>query len=57
MSARLGEITQPTLVPCGDNNHCTPMPVWEELARRIPGAELVVFEDAGELIEIEQPDR
>ncbi|TVT42289.1 alpha/beta fold hydrolase [Amycolatopsis rhizosphaerae] len=55
-SARLGEIVQPTLVLCGDNNHCTPMPVSEELAKGIPGAELVVFTDAGELIEIEKPD-
>ena len=56
-SARLGEISRPTLVLCGDNNHCTPMPVSEELAEGIAGAELVVFEDADELIEIEQPDR
>lgn len=56
-SARLGEIRQPTLVLCGDNNHCTPMPVSEELAKGISGAELIVFPDAGELIEIEHPDR
>jgi pimeloyl-ACP methyl ester carboxylesterase len=55
-SARLGEITQPTLVLCGDNNHCTPMPLSEELAREIPTSELVVFQDAGELIEIEQAE-
>ncbi|WP_194925945.1 alpha/beta fold hydrolase [Catenulispora pinisilvae] len=56
-STRLDEITQPTLVLCGDNNHCTPMPLSEELTRGIPGAELVVFQDAGELIEIEQEQR
>ncbi|WP_329579338.1 alpha/beta hydrolase [Kitasatospora sp. NBC_01250] len=56
-SARLGEITRPTLVLCGDNNHCTPMPLSEELAREIPASELVVFQDAGELIEIEQSER
>ena len=57
VAARLGEIAQPTLVLCGDNNHCTPMPVSEELARGIQSAELVVFEDAGELIEIERAER
>jgi aminoacrylate hydrolase len=56
-SARLDEMTQPTLVLCGDNNHCTPMPLSEELTRGIPAAELVVFQDAGELIEIEQDQR
>lgn len=54
-SARLGEIAQPALVLCGDNNHCTPLPLSEEIAQGIPGAELVVFKDAGELIEIEDP--
>ena len=33
------------------------MPLSEELARAIPGATLTVFDDAGELIELEQPDR
>jgi hypothetical protein len=44
-------------VLCGDDNHCTPMPLSEELAREIPTSESVVFQDAGELIEIEQPER
>jgi pimeloyl-ACP methyl ester carboxylesterase len=54
---RLSGITAPTLVLCGENNFCTPMPLSEELARTIPGARLTVFDDAGELIELEQPDR
>ncbi|MBS2535935.1 hypothetical protein KGQ20_24535 [Catenulispora sp. NF23] len=33
------------------------MPLSEKLTRGIPGAELVVFQDAGELIEIEQDQR
>ncbi len=55
-SNRLQEIKQPTLILCGDNNHCTPLPLSEELAREIPNAELVVFDDAGELIEIEKKE-
>lgn len=54
--ARLGEIDKPTLVLCGEHNACTPLPLSEELARAIPGAELSVIKDAGELIEIEKPE-
>jgi len=54
---RLGEIDAPTLVMCGDNNHCTPRPLAEEITEGIPDAELVIFDDAGELIEIEQAER
>ena len=53
---RLSEISAPTLVLCGEHNFCTPMPLSEELADLIPAATLTVFDDAGELIELEQPD-
>jgi aminoacrylate hydrolase len=52
--SRLGEIKKPTLVICGDHNLCTPLPLSEELASAIPGAELEVLQDAGELIDIEK---
>ena len=55
--ARLGEIDKPTLVICGDRNLCTPLPLSEEIAAAVPGAELVVLQDAGELIELERPER
>jgi aminoacrylate hydrolase len=55
--AQLGHIDKPTLVICGDRNLCTPLPLSEEIARAVPGAELVVLEDAGELIELEKPDQ
>ncbi len=55
--ARLAEIRQPALVVCGDHNFCTPLPLSEELAGSIPGAELVVFKEGGELIEHEQEER
>ena len=53
---RLGNIRQPVLVLCGDRNLCTPLPLSEEIARVVPGAKLVVLNDAGELIELEKED-
>lgn len=54
---RLAEIRTPTLVMSGTHNFCTTLALSEELAYGIPGAQLVVFDDAGELIELEQPDK
>lgn len=54
--SRLSEIRQPTLVLCGDHNFCTPLPLSEELANCIAGAELEIFQDNGELIELEKAD-
>jgi aminoacrylate hydrolase len=54
---RLGEIRTPTLVTCGTHNFCTTLALSEEITARIPGAELVTFDDAGELIEFEQPEK
>jgi aminoacrylate hydrolase len=55
--ARLCEIRQPTLVVCGTHNFCTPLPLSEELATKIPRARFVVFEEGGELIELEQEEK
>lgn len=52
----LGHIRQPSLVLCGDHNFCTPLPLSEEIAGSVLGAELVILEDAGELIELEKPE-
>jgi aminoacrylate hydrolase len=54
---RLDEIRTPTLVTCGTHNFCTTLALSEEIAARIPGAELVTFDEAGELIEFEQPEK
>ena len=54
---RLGHINKPTLVICGDRNLCTPLPLSEEIAQAVPGAKLVVLQDAGELIELEKPEQ
>jgi aminoacrylate hydrolase len=55
--SRLPEINHPTLVTCGNQNNCTPLPLSEELARTIPNADLVVFDEGGELIELEQEEK
>ncbi len=54
--SRLSDIYKPTLVLCGDRNLCTPLPLSEEIVKAMPKAELVIFQDAGELIEIEKAD-
>jgi aminoacrylate hydrolase len=54
---RLGEIRTPSLVTCGSHNFCTTLPQSQDIAARVPGAELVIFDDAGELIEFEQPEK
>lgn len=47
----------PTLVLCGREDALTPVEVHEEMAGLIPGAELVIIEDAGHLPPMETPDR
>ena len=53
---KLGAITQPTLVLCGDHDACTPQPLSEDIAGAVPGAQLIVLQDGGHLIELEQED-
>lgn len=52
----LGHIRCPALALCGRNDVLTPVPLSEEIAAGIPGAQLVVLEDCGHLSTIEQPD-
>lgn len=47
----------PTLVLCGREDALTPVEVHEEMARLIPGAELVIIEEAGHLPPMETPDQ
>jgi aminoacrylate hydrolase len=54
--SRLGTITQPVLVICGEHDFCVPVPLSEDMASVIPGAKLVVLEDAGHLIEVEKDE-
>jgi pimeloyl-ACP methyl ester carboxylesterase len=43
----LGQIRIPVLVANGDNDIMVPTPNSRDMARRIPGAELVIYDDAG----------
>ncbi len=53
--ARLGEISQPTLVCCGALDKMTPLTLSEELAERLPAAELRVFANSGHMLPLEKP--
>ncbi len=45
--ADLSTMTQPTLIANGDNDRMVPSVLSEDLHRRIPGAELVIYPDSG----------
>lgn len=57
LTSRLGEIRLPVLVITGRDDHFAPPEKAEDLARRIPGARLVVVDDAGHTLASEQPER
>lgn len=52
----LPAIRVPTLVLCGRQDALTPLALHEEMAAGIPGARLVVVEEAGHLTPLEQPE-
>ncbi len=52
----LDTIDCPTAVICGAEDHICPPAYHELMARRIPGARLVVIENCGHLATMEQPD-
>lgn len=54
---RRSPVDAPTLVLHGDSDEVMDVRNGEVLARGIPGARLVVFEDAGHLLFWEEPDR
>jgi pimeloyl-ACP methyl ester carboxylesterase len=45
--ADLSKITQPTLIANGDNDRMVPSVLSEDMHRRIPGSELVIYPDSG----------
>ncbi len=50
------KITAPALVVWGREDHLIPLAVGDELARRLPHADLVVIDDAGHVPQEERPD-
>jgi pimeloyl-ACP methyl ester carboxylesterase len=55
--APLEKIRVPTLLIAGDEDRVYPPALARDVARRIPGAELVMVEGAGHLVNLEQPER
>ena len=51
----LASIRVPTLIAVGREDRITPLAQHEEMARRVPAAELVVFERCGHLAPLEAP--
>jgi pimeloyl-ACP methyl ester carboxylesterase len=45
--ADLSTITQPALIANGDHDRMVPSVLSEDLHRRIPGSELVIYPDSG----------
>ena len=45
--ADLSQVTQPTLIANGDNDRMVPSVLSEDLHRRVPGSDLVIYPDAG----------
>ena len=56
-AARLREITQPTLVVCGRQDHLTPAKFHRELSDEIPDAHLVTLADGAHLVMAESAER
>lgn len=54
---RLAQISVPTLVLCGDQDQLTPLKYSEYLQAHIPGARLVVVENAGHMVMLERPQK
>lgn len=53
---RLGAITHPVLVLAGRHDRTTPAEATEGIAARIPHAQVVLFEDAGHMTYVEEPE-
>jgi pimeloyl-ACP methyl ester carboxylesterase len=45
--ADLSKITQPTLIAKGDNDRMVPSVLSQDMHRRIPGSELLIYPDSG----------
>jgi 3-oxoadipate enol-lactonase len=52
----LPEVVHPTLVLCGVHDAVVGLPLSQTMAKTIPGARLVTFDDSGHQPHVEQPD-
>jgi pimeloyl-ACP methyl ester carboxylesterase len=55
MSDRLSDISQPALVLCGSKDKMTPLRFSQVLEKRLQDASMVVVQDAGHMVILEQP--
>ncbi|MFP4036720.1 MAG: alpha/beta fold hydrolase [Desulfobacteraceae bacterium] len=56
MIGRVGDISVPALVICGDQDRLTPVHYSQYLYREIPGSRLVLVEGAGHMAAVEKPE-
>ena len=56
-AAPIEQIRVPTLIVAGEEDTVYPPELAREMAKRIPGAELLMFERTGHLANLEQPER
>jgi len=56
-AAPIEKIRVPTLVIAGEEDTVYPLALARDMARRIPGAELLMMEGTGHLPNLEQPER
>ena len=56
-AAPIEQIRVPTLIIAGEEDTVYPPELAQEMARRIPGAELMMFERTGHLANLEEPAR
>lgn len=54
---RLGEVTHPVLVLAGRHDRTCAVGASEDMSRRLPNAELVVFENSAHMMFVEEQDR
>jgi 3-oxoadipate enol-lactonase len=53
---RLGDVTRPVLVMCGDEDHGAPPEKTRQMHAMIKGSRFFVIEQAGHIVNIEQPE-
>jgi proline iminopeptidase len=57
VEAQLAEVTHPVLVAAGRHDRTCVVGASEDMARRLPYSELVVFEDSAHMMYVEEQDR
>jgi pimeloyl-ACP methyl ester carboxylesterase len=56
MQDQVGEIEQPTLIICGEEDQMTPVLFSQYLEEKIRGSRLELIPDAGHMVMLEKPE-